>query len=304
MQKLRKMRESVVNLFKEIILLKYKLPNNDINKSIYSTIEDYCYKSTDDSELSRIIYNTLIDYAFNENDMNMDMNLESLHTEAISQRIRIEEEDNEDTQLKYGFFGEVLLNLMLRIYYSTNGIIAKGYFYNILNPEEPKGYDSYHLIETSDRTELWFGEVKFYQSYKNALNSIFDNIQKAISDDYFRKNLLSITPQKNNLDTNSVTIKNMIKHLRINPTTSIEKLKNQFAIKLIYPIFILCNSISDYDKTISSIIRNIEKKHSNKSLDIGLEYDLFFILLPVSDVKQIKQQVLQWIKLKQPLSLL
>ena len=81
----------------------------------------------------------------------------SLHTEAISQRIRIEEEDNEDTQLKYGFFGEVLLNLMLRIYYSTNGIIAKGYFYNILKPEEPKGYDSYHLIETYDKTELLFG---------------------------------------------------------------------------------------------------------------------------------------------------
>ena len=193
---------------------------------------------------------------------------------------------------------------MLRIYYSTNGIIAKGYFYNILKPEEPKGYDSYHLIETSDRTELWFGEVKFHQEHQKALNSVFDNIQKAISDDYFRKNLLSITPQKNNLDTNSVTIKSMIKHLRMNPTTNIEELKNRFAIKLIYPIFILCNSISDYDKTISSIIRNIEKKHNNKSLDIGLEYDLFFILLPVSDVKQIKQQVLQWIKLKQPLSLL
>lgn len=296
------MRQSIIELFRKIVLFKYKLPNATVGRCIHSTIDDDCYVSADDNELSRIIYNTLIDYAFNENDMDNDLNL--LHSEAISQRMRIEEEDSDETQLKYGFFGEVLLNLMLRIYYSTNAVIAKGYFYDILKPEEPKGYDSYHLIETPNETQLWFGEVKFHQSYSTAINSVYKNIQKAISDDYFRTNLLALTPKKRDLDTTSTTIKNIIEHLRKEPKITIENLKNEYKIKLIYPVFILCNSIQNYDNTISSIIKYIEDNHSYKSLNIGLEYELFFILLPVYDVKQIKQQVLKWIKLKQPLSLL
>jgi hypothetical protein len=97
----------------------------------------------EDQELSRIIYNSLIDYAFNENEM-QDEDFNLLHIEAISQRMRIEEGDNEQTQKKYGFFGEVLLNLMLRIYYSTNSIIAKGYFMTFSNLKNPR--DMIHII--------------------------------------------------------------------------------------------------------------------------------------------------------------
>lgn len=297
------MRQSVIDLLKKTVVLKYKLPHFSVDKSIYTTIDnDYCYSSLDDSKIAEIIYNALIDYAFNDNEIIGDLN--NLQTEAIETRMRIEDEDSDSTQLRYGFFGEVLLNLFLQICFNTTPIIAKGYFYDILKPEEPKGYDSYHLIKTEKSISLWFGEVKFHQSHSTALKSVFENIEKAISNDYFRDNLLALLPKKNDLNIHDATIDAVIQHLKKQPKISIASLISSFNLKLVYPVFIICNSTIDYDNTISLIINEIKSNHSGKSLNIGIDYDLFFILMPISDVKQTKKQVLQWIKSKQPLTLL
>lgn len=297
------MRESIINLLKNTVILKYRLPNGDIERCIHSTQNDYCYMSQNDTDISRIIYNSLIDYAFNENDMTED-SFEDLHIEALTQRIRFDEDDDDEVQLKYGFFGEVLLNLILRIFFDTNAIIAKGYFYDILKPEEFKGYDSYHLIDLPSETQLWFGEVKFHQSYTSAVDSVYSNIEKAISDDYFRKNLLALTPKKRDLETSNPTILGVINKLRKQPKQSIINLCADYNLKLVYPIFILCNSLKDYDKTISSLINRIKEKYSDKKFDIGIDYDLFFLILPVTCVKTIKQDVLKWIRSREPLTLL
>ena len=70
------------------------------------------------------------------------------------------------------------MNLILQLNFGTNSIIAKGYFYDILAPSENKGFDSFHIIETDNQLQLWFGEVKFHQTYQSALTSIFANIEK------------------------------------------------------------------------------------------------------------------------------
>lgn len=298
------MRQSIINLFQQVIVFKYTLPHDNIGKSEYTSVNrvDYCYSSSCDEQLAEIIYNSIIDYAFNETEITN--NIDELLIEALVTRLRIEENDSDQTQEKYGFFGEVLLNLFLHIFFGTTPIIAKGYFYDILKPEEPKGYDSYHLIETSNDLELWFGEVKFHQKYTSALNSVFKNIEKAISDNYFKKNLLALLPHKNNLNVHQTSINSIIQFLKSNPNTTIESLVNKFNLKLIYPIFIICNSKTNYETTISSIITEIKSQHSGKSLNIGISYELFFLLMPIDDVKSIKQKVLQWIKSQKQLTLL
>ena len=112
------MRQSLIDLFKRTVVFQYRLPHGEIQKSIYSTVDDHCYMCVEDQELSRIIYNSLIDYAFNENEM-QDEDFNLLHIEAISQRMRIEEGDNEQTQKKYGFFGEVFLIISRRLFQTT-----------------------------------------------------------------------------------------------------------------------------------------------------------------------------------------
>jgi hypothetical protein len=300
------MRQSLVDLFKNTIVLKYHLTNTSlgIDKCIYTNVKnDFCYENTDDNKLVEIIYNSIVDYAFNEKDFN-DEDINDLHFEAIDQRVRIEEEDSDETKEKYGIFGETLLNMFLVNYFGTNAIIAKGYFYDILKPEENKGYDSFHLVEEQDYTNLWFGEVKFYQDYKGALNSIFKNIEKAISDNYFIKNLKALTPKKNDIDTRSVTIIEIIKRLRKKPDINIIELVNGFNLKLIYPICVICQIDSDYDNTIREIIDHIKTKLSGKNLTIGINYELFLILLPINNVKQVKQEVVKWINSKAQLTLL
>lgn len=160
------------------------------------------------------------------------------------------------------------------------------------------------MVDIPSETQLWFGEVKFHQSYTSAVDSVYSNIEKAISDDYFRKNLLALTPKKRDLETSSSTIIEIINKLRKHPKQSIVNLCADHNIKLVYPIFILCNTLKDYDKTISSLINRIKEKYSDKKLDIGIDYDLFFLILPVTCVKTIKQDVLKWIRSKEPLTLL
>lgn len=299
------MRQSVIDYFKNTVIFKYTLRNDalDIDKSIYSTIDDQCYTLTNDADLSQLIYNALLDYAFDECEMNGE-DINELHIEAITQRMRIEEDDDDETQGKYGFFGEVLLNLLLRIIYGTECVITKGIFYDILKPEELKGYDSFHLVEDADNLYLWFGEVKFHQTDDSALKSALGNLEKAISDDYFRKNLLALTPKKRAFNTQSPKMDRIIERVRKNSKIQISTLKSDFNLKLIYPIFIISNSLKDYDNTIKSSINHIGTNYSGKKLNIGIDYDLFFIFLPVKCVKTIKTEILQWIDTKQPLTLL
>ena len=299
------MRQSIIDYFGETVIYKYSLRNEnlDIDKSIYSTINDQCYKLESDSDLAKLIYKALLDYAFDECEMNGE-DINNLHLEAITQRMRIEEEDDDETQGKYGFFGEVLLNLFLRIKYGTECIITKGVFYDILKPEELKGYDSFHLVEDEDSLYLWFGEVKFHQTDDSAIKSALDNLEKAISDDYFRKNLLALTPKKRIFNAQSTKMDEIIARVRKDPKIQISALTSDFNVKLIYPIFIISNTLKDYDKTIKSSIKHISKNYSGKKLNIGIDYDLFFIFLPVNCVKTIKTEILKWIESKQPLTLL
>ena len=42
------MRQSVIDLFKNIVVFNYLLPHESVEKSIYTTIEnDFCYYSKD-----------------------------------------------------------------------------------------------------------------------------------------------------------------------------------------------------------------------------------------------------------------
>lgn len=300
------MRQSLINFFKNTVVLKYTLPNQqlDIDKSVYTTIDnDYCYQVDNDDKLVELIVNSIVDYSFNDREL-INKDIVKKHFSAIRSRLRYENDDDLDTKEKYGFYGEVLLNLLLRLNFGTNSIIAKGYFYDILAPAENKGFDSFHIIETDNQLQLWFGEVKFHQTYQSALKSIFKNIEKAISDNYFSYNLLAMENKQNSLNVVGSKVSEILEVLSDDPNVVIADLLQTYSMKLVYPIFILCATSRNYDYTIKSIIDKIGNEYGNKNLSLGFEYDIFFILLPVNDVKQIKMNVIQWIDSKKPLTLL
>lgn len=299
------MRASIVEFFRKVVLFQYDLPHREVGKSNWTTIDnDKCYASTSDAEMAQIIYESIIDYAFNEDEIRESENLNELQIEAIRTRVRFEALDLDATKERYGLYGEVLFNVLLCVLYDTIPIIAKGYFYDILHPEENKGYDSFHIVKTPKSTGLWFGEMKFHQSYRTAIDSVFANIGKALSNDYFRTNLLAFLPKKNDLNVkNDEEVKGIIADLRHNPDIKITDLKQRYNLKLIYPICIMCNKITDYDSTIAQMIDYINE-HPLTSFSIEIPLEIFFILLPIDDAKNIKKQVIEWIDSSQPLTLL
>ncbi len=110
--------------------------------------------------------------------------------------------------------------------------------------------------------------------------------------------------KQNSLNVVGSKVSEILEVLSDDPNVVIADLLQTYSMKLVYPIFILCATPRNYDYTIKSIIDKIRNEYGNKNLSLGFEYDIFFILLPVNDVKQIKMNVIQWIDSKKPLTLL
>ena len=121
-------------------------------------------------------------------------------------RLRFENDASQDAKLKYGFYGEVVLDLILQHTFSSSVLLAKGYFYNPLENSETKGYDAYQFYYDNDQLSLLLGEVKFYASFSAAVKKILDNLEKAISPEYFRKNVLALINQLMKLNFNPTKV--------------------------------------------------------------------------------------------------
>jgi hypothetical protein len=297
------MRESLLELIERTIVYQYDLPYlaGEIPRTIFSTVDDKCYTSTDKDSLVEIIYNSIIDYAFNEFEFT-EHELNDLHTIAFQERIRFNENDSDETQLKYGFFGEVLLNVILKVFFGTDTIISKGFFYNPLENAESKGYDSYHLIENDSTIQLWFGETKFHKNYIQAVNDVLSKIYISLSDDYLRKNLLALRKNKDNLDIQGSAIQVILDDWSIHPNIVIIDELVKYSIELVYPVIILFEQNKHgYDASIKAIPKYIEEKYSVGEYNLSIPHRVFFIFLPIENVKEVKTEVLKWIELKKPL---
>lgn len=297
------MRQQLLDLINNTILFKYELPYAaaSIPRTIFSTENDKCYEATDKSALIEIIYNSIIEYSFNEFEIT-GREFKDLHTIAFQERIRFNEDDADETQLKYGFFGEVILHAILKVFYGTDTIISKGYFYNPLENSESKGYDAYHLIESNSKVQLWFGETKFHQSYTQAVNDVLNKIMISLSDGYLKTNLLALRKNKDKLNIQNSTLETILNNWDANPNIVISDELVKHSIELIYPVIVLFKQNSKgYDESIKAIPKYIEKNHILKTYDLSIPVSVFFIFIPLEDVKSIKSEVLSWIKLKKPL---
>ena len=297
------MRKSLLDLIEKTIVFQYDLPNSTVGipKTIVSVNNDQCFKSLNKNDFTEIIYNSILEYSFNEFEIENN-DYDKLHYIALQKRLKYNPDSDLDTKVKYGFLGEVILFGVLYVLFKSQPLIARGYFYNPLENSETKGYDSYHLVENGSQPELWFGEVKFHKNFKTGINSIFDNIDKAISDDYLKTNVFAISNQINNFQCKGSKIETIIKAWEENPHLSIIDELKKHNMKLIYPIMLLYEEDSlGYDNSIKNIPNYIMSKHTTKTFSITVDYSIFFILVPMKDVKAIKQEVIKWIESKKPL---
>lgn len=293
------MREIVKELIKQSIFFEYKLPNDrkNIESSKYSNCEDFCFSNNEYEKISELIYNSIIDYANNEYEIDeTELNKEQKAT--IISKLRYTESQSLTTKKKYGFYGEVLLYCILVYFLKTNVLISKGYFYNILDASEPKGYDSFHIIQREQQLELWFGEAKCYEEYTDAINSVLKNIEKALSYEYLSNNLIAIIKEKKNLNVLNQQIEKLCKEWKYNPVINLKDQINKYNMKLIYPILIVADKKNkEYDQHIKDCIEYIEKEFYERkpNFDKEINSSVFFIFLPIESVGKMKEKVIEWI---------
>jgi hypothetical protein len=295
------MRKSLFELIEKTIIYKYDLTFNGVAKTLFSTINDKCYTIQQKTDLSEIIYNGIIEYSFNEFDIS-GKDYSNLHASALKTKIKYNPDADDSAKLKYGFFGEVLLYSILSIIYKTTPLIARGYFYNPLENSETKGYDSYHLIDNDGITELWFGEAKFHISHGQAIDSVMSNIEKALSDAYLERNVLAFQNQKNNFNIKGTKIETIIEAWEANPQINIANEIKSHNMRLVYPILLLYEEdASGYDSCIKKVPEYIVNEHSTKKFTLSVDHTVFFIIIPIKQVKEIKKEVISWIESKRPL---
>jgi len=299
------MRKELIELVKNSIVFQYPLPNNknDIERSAFSTQKDVCFFNDDSTDISKTIYNSIVEYAKNEYEIDYD-NLTVEQLKALKLSLRYEEDATDETKQKYGFFGEVLLYAILSVHMGADVLISKGYFYSPVERSEAKGYDVFHLIERKNNLELWFGESKLYVDFKPAINKIIEGLSKAISDTYFERNIFAIIKEKSHFTSSPSKLLDVIDSWEKNPDINLSQEIKEKNIKLVYPMFVAYDKkVKTYDDAIKDCIKHIKEKFDEYAevLSPTFEFSLFFILLPLDNVSQIKKDVINWITEKKPL---
>lgn len=300
------MRDALKAAVQNAILLECKLPHqeNGLDKSCLSSQSDICFNHTNPQEIAKVIYNGIVEFAVNEYEIDYTA-LEREQRRAIISRIRYDSSASDATKLKYGFYGEVLLDLILRVFLRTSVLAARGYFYSPIEDGEPKGFDAFHLMERNGNIDLWFGEAKFYLDYKAAITSVLEKLGTSLSDNYVNRNLLAIINERVHLSAHNEKLENLLDSWEQNPNISLVQEMQNRDIRLVYPIFIAYqkNITDQYHQSIKKCIDHIAAEYTRLGINIPATFDyrLFFIFLPLSEVKMIKENVIRWIDSQEPL---
>ena len=301
------MKDSLKKLIDNTIILEYKLANSDlgIDKTCitHKDLNDDCYRCENLEALNRIIYESILYYSYDEFQL-LGGDHQKMFLKAFNTKFKYTFTASDLAKRKLGIYGEALLYAVLSQIYNTNTLISRGYFYDIQKKTEITGYDSFHLIQKNDAIELWFGETKFHEDMKGAIDSVFKNIEKAISDNYLvDTNFTTILQKKGNIIDKDSKLYKILDKWDKSLIVSLENELRQNNIKLVYPILLTFDKINgDYNQTIRSAINHINKKYNHlKFENISIDYSIFFILMPIEDVRASKETIIKWIDEKEPL---
>lgn len=285
------------DLFSNIIIRQYTLPDGGrgIDKTDVSTHPDHCLKCIDQNLLAELIGNSLVDYCFDEEEQK-NKDVKTLLSIALNVRVKIRfEAEKESTLLQQGFFGESLLYSLLLAYFGANTLICRGRLFNPSSRGETPGYDAFHIIESDDKIDLWFGEAKFYADHKKAIENVVKGMEHSLSPEYLHTNLMAVLNHDKYIHSDRMTkILNDWKECGF--VITLEDLIKKEHINLVYPALIIYNDNKlDYDEIIKKSVQKINEEVSNRDIKVPVFCSVFFILLPISDARKIKLDALEWI---------
>ena len=153
------------------------------------------------------------------------------------------------------------------------------------------------MLQSGDITELWFGEVKFYQQKKKAIISVLSKLKTSISNDYFKRNIIALVDHKAQFNVKDSKLESILDIIEYNPTINLIDLCAKNNIKLVYPVLLITDSNKAYDESIKELIEIINQANYEIG-NLSIDFSICFFFLPVNKGINIKKQVMEWIKSK------
>lgn len=300
------MRNTLRQLLKNAICVELMLPDSTkkIDKTVISSIADVCFRTLDSHKLAQSIYNGIIECSINEFEIDYG-NLENEQLKVLARRLKYDPDADDVTKSRYGFYGEVLLDIILRCFLKTNVLLARGYLYQPIAKSEIKGFDAFHILERDGNIELWLGEAKFYKSYKKPVSDVLKKIKYSLSDKYVNDNVLTLIDWQDRFSSTCSKLSKIMDKWENNPLINIASEIANENMTITYPIMIAYQKKKShiYIESVKECIKYINQEIRELSFHItnSFRYKIFFIFLPVDDVSIVKEKVFRWIDSKEPL---
>lgn len=277
---MKEIKTRTKNLIFNINIKSSYLKHN--KESFHLDFENKIYRQ---HELVKLIRDTVLFFALTRDEL-AKINSETLSKLQSRAWKRISDRPSE----KKGDYGELLLFLLLEVFYPTQKIITKVRLRSSLS-DEIKGFDCAHFsIDENNEVCLWLGEAKFHKDFSTAIFQAVKSVNEHITDKSIKDELSILEGNNSEIDEET---RGIIEDY-LNSGISLDKMKFKIPILLTYDSPIVKAHESICDKFIEELKKELEKKYlsiDTKGLKIKPNIELHFILFPLEAVSNIKEEL-------------
>lgn len=201
---------------------------------------------------------------------------------------------------KKGDYGELLLFLILSIFYDVPKFVTKARLRSTTR-EQIKGFDCAHFsISRKNKVKLWLGEAKFHQSLSTAISSSFKSLNDHLTDPEKIKSELKLLGGEIEINKTLEREKYEILKSYVSGGKSLDKVKIRVPVLVTYDskyIKKCCGTKdADLDSTLfkvnlqselNSAFSNIHKKSWPNIKNIKI----VFFVMPLESVSDLKEKI-------------
>lgn len=263
-------------------------------------------KALDD--LVNLIIDDIVFYSFSEDEvlklnekygLLTDLRLAAKY--AYSQRLPKRENPNSD-----GLMGEVLLDIFIMMTCkNAKKLIARAKFIELGSKKEIVGYDALYFTKSDDEISLWLGQAKAGQK-RYCKDSIAKDLEEKYEKKYFADTMFYVVDKSESheledilSDMNGIIYKSIQNNdSREEKAEKIIALLKDKEVTIKIPCLISYTSDIYNDKTklkvyIENEIEECVKDFESRKflINLGLECEIIFYILPVKDVDYIRKQI-------------
>jgi len=191
-----------------------------------------------------------------------------------------------------GDFGELLLFLFLVSYFGSDKILTK--FLLKTNPQKQvNGFDAIHFSLENDIPIFWFGEVKFYKKFSDALSDIVNEINEHITDDFLKQEFSILVPHIE-LNKGKELLKDTIKEKVDFRYSSLDEVQIKIPALITYESIIVKRYSQNNEEFLKKIESEFQKKFNSINKQIinkKVNIEIIFLILALEDVTQMKKDL-------------